>query len=128
MIPFAAMFRARDMRVNEYGRKTLELLVGDVASPTRELLMFAQHVVISWAAALPLLWWLGRTELGRGTRALVGLAYGTTFYVVVNSLLLPLAFGDPTPWRLGPATIVPSLFIHLVFGAVVAVLAPAEIA
>jgi hypothetical protein len=126
MIPFAAMFRANDMRVNEYGRKSLELLVGEVGSPTREILMFGQHMVISWSAALPLLWWLGRTEVGRGTRALVGLGYGTAFYIVVNSWLLPLAFGDPSPWRLGLATIVPSLFIHLVFGVVVAVFAPTK--
>ena len=33
MIRFAALFRAFGLRINEYGKKTLELVVGDVAPP-----------------------------------------------------------------------------------------------
>ena len=91
MIPFAALFRIFGLRINEYGRKTLELLVGEVASPLHDLLTFVQHMIISWVV-----------------------------YVAVNSLALPLAFGDPTPWQLGAGTVYPSLAVHLVYGLVLA--------
>jgi hypothetical protein len=39
--------------------------------------------------------------------------------VVVNSLALPLYFGDELPWQQGIATIIPSLVIHIIFGACV---------
>ena len=126
MIPFAAVFRAKGLRINEYGRKTLELLIGDVASPLREVLMFAQHLLISCLAALPLLLILGRVA-GRRRRILAGAAYGAGFYVAINSLILPLAFGDPTPWRLGLSTVAPSLFIHLVYGVVLGLTAPVNL-
>lgn len=118
MIPFAAVFRASGLRVNEYGRKTLALLVGDVAPPLHTLLTFVQHLVISWLVAVPLLLLLARVH-ERRLRLLTGAAYGAAFYVAVNSLALPFAFGDPTPWKLGFATVTPSLGIHLVYGLVV---------
>jgi hypothetical protein len=117
MIPAAAVFRARGLRVNEYGRKTLDLLVGEVSPPVHFTLTFVQHLVISVVAALPLLVVLGRIA-DRRTRLLVGTAYGAGFYVVMNSLALPIVFGDPTPWTLGFETIYPSLAIHLIYGAV----------
>jgi hypothetical protein len=119
MIPFAAVFRARGLRVNEYGRKTLALVVGDVPPGLHYLLTFVQHLVISWIASAPLLLLLAVLP-DRRARLLVGLAYGAAFYVAVNSLALPLAFGDPTPWTLGAGVVAPSLVIHLVYGAVVA--------
>jgi uncharacterized membrane protein YagU involved in acid resistance len=122
MIPFAAAFQRLGLRVNEYGRKTLGLFVGDVSPPVHYLLTFLQHLAISWVVAVPLLLLLGRFP-GRRDRILVGLAYGAAFYVAVNSLALPLAFGDPTAWQLGWAVVYPSLFIHLVYGATVAALA-----
>lgn len=122
MIPFAAVFRASGLRINEYGAKTLVLLVGEVAGPVHLLLTFAQHLVISWVASLPLLLAVGRVARRRD-RGLIGLAYGAAFYVVVNSLALPIAFGDPTPWQLGFETVYPSLVVHLVYGFVVAILA-----
>ncbi|MBK7951931.1 MAG: hypothetical protein IPK00_25050 [Deltaproteobacteria bacterium] len=121
MIPVAAIFRARGLRVNEYGRKTLELLVGDVAPALHFSLTFVQHLVISVLAALPLILVFERffgASGERRTRILVGAAYGAGFYVVMNSLALPLAFGDPTPWALGFETVYPSLAIHLIYGAV----------
>ena len=122
MIPFAWLFRARGLRVNEYGRKTLALVVGDVAPPLHTLLTFAQHMLISWLAAVPLLLALRRID-ARRTRLLVGAVYGAGFYVAMNSWALPLAFGDPTPWQLGFETVYPSLFIHLVYGVAIALTA-----
>ena len=122
MVPFAALFRFYGLRVNEYGRKMLELLAGDVAPPLHFVLTFVQHMVISWFAAVPLL--LALTVVyDRRMRMAAGAAYGAGFYVVMNSLALPIAFGDPTPWQLGFSTIYPSLTIHLVYGVVIAMLA-----
>jgi len=122
MVPFAMVFRARGLRVNEYGRKTLALLVGEVGPPWRDILMLVQHLMISWVAALPLLLLL-RSIPDRGARLAAGAAYGAVFYVGMNSLALPFAFGDPTPWQLGFDTVYPSLVVHLVFGVVVALVA-----
>jgi uncharacterized membrane protein YagU involved in acid resistance len=122
MIPFAAFFRSRGLRINEYGRKTLELVVGDVAPPLQHVLTFVQHMIISWTAAMPFLLLLPHMP-GRDARVAAGAAYGAGFYVVMNSLALPLAFGDPTPWQLGWATVYPSLTIHLIYGVVLALVA-----
>lgn len=46
--------------------------------------------------------------------------YGALYYVAVNSLALPLYFGDPLPWILGWAVVLPSLLVHVVFGVSVA--------
>lgn len=118
MIPFAALFRSQGLRVNEYGRKTLALLVGEVAPPLDTVLMFGHHMLISWSAAVPLLLALERID-ARRSRALAGAVYGAGFYTVMNSWALPLAFGDPTPWQLGFETVYPSLVIHLVYGVVI---------
>ncbi len=127
MIPFAAMFRALGLRVNEYGRKTLELLVGQVTVPLHYLLTLMQHLVISWMAAVPLLVLLGSIA-DRRVRLLIGAVYGAAFYAAVNSLALPFVFGDPTPWELGFDTIYPSLVVHIVYGLCVALVArPAAI-
>jgi hypothetical protein len=122
MIPFAAVFGAFGLRVNEYGRKTLELLVGHVAPPMHYLLAAIQHLVISWFAAVPLLLLMGSIADQRA-RFLAGAVYGAAFYAVVNSLALPFAFGDTTPWELGFATVYPSLVVHIVYGLSVALVA-----
>ena len=124
MIPAAAIFRARGLRVNEYGRKTLDLLVGEVAPALHFGLTFVQHLVISVVAAVPLLVLFDRVAPSRRARILLGTVYGAGFYVVMNSLALPLAFGDPTPWALGLETVYPSLTIHLIYGAVLGAVAP----
>lgn len=129
MIPFAAAFRARGLRVNEYGRKTLALLVGEVGAPLELVLGFAQHLVISWLAAVPLFVLFDRAGAwlaDRPRRMLFGAAYGAGFYVVMNSFALPIAFGDPTPWALGLETVYPSLTIHVVYGAVLGAAARAR--
>jgi uncharacterized membrane protein YagU involved in acid resistance len=122
MIPFAAVFGSLGLRVNEYGRKTLDLLVGDVVRPLHYVLGFVQHLVIGWLAAVPLLLLL-RGIAGRPARLLAGTVYGASFYVAINSFALPFAFGDPTPWGLGFATVYPSLVIHLVYGLAIALMA-----
>lgn len=119
MIPFAAVFRSFGLRVNEYGPKTLQLLVADAPAPLHSLLILIQHIVISWFAAVPLVVVLGGTS-DRPIRVLVGALYGAAFYIVVNSLALPFAFGDATPWSLGLVTVYPSLIVHVVFGVAVA--------
>jgi uncharacterized membrane protein YagU involved in acid resistance len=122
MVPFAAVFQRFGLRVNEYGRKTLALAVGDVPAPLHVLLTLIQHLAISWVVAAPLLLWIeGRSR--KRDRLVLGLAYGAIFYVVVNSLALPMAFGDSTPWELGLAFVYPSFVIHLVYGFTVAVVA-----
>ena len=115
MIPFAAVFRARGLRINEYGRKTLELVVGDVPPGLHDVLTLVQHVVISWILAVPFLL-VVRGVRDRGRAALLGAAYGAAMYLLLNAWALPVAFGDPTPWQLGFDTVYPSLVVHLVYG------------
>jgi len=122
MIPFAAVFRAFGLRINDYGNRTLELLVGEVVPPVHYLLTLTQHLVISWLAAVPLLLLMGGVADPRA-RLLIGAVYGATFYAAVNSLALPLAFGDPTPWQLGFDTVYPSLVVHIVYGLSVTLMA-----
>ena len=54
---------------------------------------------------------------------LLGMAYGAAMYALLNAWALPLAFGDPAPWRLGFDVAYPSLVVHLVYGAVLGWLA-----
>lgn len=118
MVPFGAVFRMFDLRINEYGRKTLELIVGVVSPQLHNVLNFVQHMIISWIAAVPLLLLLVHVT-PRRSRLVIGVVYGAVFYVALNSLALPFAFGDPTPWTLGFDTIYPSLVVHVVYGGVI---------
>jgi len=52
----------------------------------------------------------------RGAAITMGIAYGAAYYVAINSLALPLYFGDELPWNLGAAVITPSLVVHVAFG------------
>lgn len=112
MMPPGFIFQRFGMRVGHYGPKFAGLYLQD---PTPGIL-FAQHMVLGWISVLPLLWlplgtWTSRQSV------LVGAMYGALFYISVNSLALPLYFGDPLPWQLGAATVLPSLVVHLVYGA-----------
>jgi uncharacterized membrane protein YagU involved in acid resistance len=122
MMPFGFAFRAAGLRINEYGPKTLALLLPDLVPPMLAIAGFVQHLVISWGAALPFLAALAPGS-SRRARLLAGAAYGAGFYAAVNSLALPIAFGDPTPWELGFRTVAPSLVVHVVYGAVLALAA-----
>jgi len=116
MMPFGFLFRLLELRVGYYGPKLGALLFGE---PTR-FVLFLQHLVIGWVSALPLLLILVRLH-GTAAPMAIGAAYGLAYYVVVNSLALPLFFGDPTPWQLGFSFIYPSVLIHLVFGVCIGV-------
>jgi hypothetical protein len=114
MMPFGLLFRLLDLRIGYYGPKFAALLVDN---PTR-LELFLQHLVLGWVSALPLLVILVRLQ-GKADPMAIGAAYGLAYYVVVNSLALPLFFGDLTPWQLGFSFIYPSVIVHLVFGVCV---------
>lgn len=105
------LFKAMGSRVGHYGPKLGELLFGE-SSP---MLLFAQHLVIGWLSAVPLLLLFSFTQAT--SLILVGATYGIAYYVLVNSLALPLIFGDPMPWQLGLEFILPSLIVHIVYGA-----------
>jgi hypothetical protein len=120
MMPFGFAFRAAGLRINEYGPKTLALVLGELQPPFAGIAGFVQHLLISWIAAPPLL--VAAIPLAtRSRRALAGALYGAAFYVAVNSLALPALFGDPTPWELGAPVVLPSLIVHVVYGVVVGV-------
>ncbi len=112
MMPVGFVFQAMGLRVGHYGPKFAQLWV-DHPTP---LLLFAQHVVLGWVSALPLLWWLVFIA-GKSRPVLSGALYGSAYYVVVNSLALPLYFGDPLPWQLGLPTVIPSLLVHIIYGS-----------
>lgn len=117
MIPFAAVLRAQGLRVNEYGRKTLALLVSNEGPMAHGLLVFVQHLFISVLAAAPLIGILVSIR-SRAVRVLVGTLYGALFYACVNAWALPRLFGDPLPLELGFEVVYPSLLIHVVYGFV----------
>jgi len=114
MMPVGFAFRAAGLRVGHYGPKFASLFVSDPAPP----ILFAQHIFLGWVSALPLvlflLYWPAQNR-----SMLYGAAYGVLYYVLVNSLALPMYFGDELPWGLGIATITPSLVTHIVFGVVI---------
>jgi len=115
MMPLGGLFRALEMRVGHYGPKFAALYLED---PGR-LALFAQHLVLGWVSALPLCM-LPLHRCSFSAALGVGILYGVGYYVVVNSLALPLYFSDPLPWNLGIAVIIPSLVVHIAFGAAVA--------
>lgn len=112
MMPAGLLFQALGWRIGHYGPKFAALWI---AQPGPAVL-FLQHLVIGWVSTWPLLWALVRSPAGRWPIA-AGAVYGAGYYVAVNSLALPLAFGDPLPWQLGLKTVVPSLIVHVAFGA-----------
>lgn len=111
MMPPGFLFKAIGLRVGHYGPKLGEALFGE-PSP---MLLFAQHLVIGWLSAVPLLLLFGITQAM--SPILVGTMYGIAYYVLVNSLALPLIFGDTMPWQMGLEFILPSLIVHIVYGA-----------
>lgn len=112
IVPLSPLFKAAGLRIGHYGPKFAALFFDD----PQPWLLFLQHLIIGCASALPLLLVLAITGAGRRP-LLTGTAYGAAYYVIVNSLVLPIYFGDPLPWQLGAATVLPSLFGHVIFGA-----------
>ena len=119
MIPFGFLFQLLGLRVGHYGKKLLEVFFTDLSELTFRLLMFIEHFAIGWLSAVPLLILLVLIK-NRLPALLVGAIYGVAYYVVLNSFLLPLSFGDRTPWALGFSVMYPSLIIHIVFGVSIA--------
>lgn len=116
IMPLGPLFRSMGLRIGHYGPKFAALFIDNPA--TWQLV--AQHFVIGWLATLPFLITL-KYIAGTPMRLLAGVLYGAVFYVLINSLALPLYFGDPTPWQLGWPTIYPSLIGHIAFGLAIAV-------
>ena len=112
IVPLAPLFTWMGLRIGHYGPKFAALFVDD---PQRWML-FVQHMVIGWISAIPLLWVLLATPAGRQP-LISGAAYGAAYYVAVNSLALPIYFGDLTPWQLGWTTVLPSLIGHIAYGS-----------
>jgi len=116
IMPVGFLFRFLGLRIGHYGPKLGALLFGNVAEPWFQVLLLVQHFIIGWLSTAPLLLFLVFARY-RGSPILYGAIYGAGYYVVVNSLFLPIAFGDPTPWQIGLGTLYPSLIGHIIFGA-----------
>lgn len=119
MIPFGFLFQLLELRVGHYGKKLLEVFFTDLPPLTFRLLMFIEHFAIGWLSAAPLLILLVLSK-NRLPAWSVGATYCVVYYVALNSLALPLSFGDRTPWELGFSVMYPSLTIHIVFGVCIA--------
>jgi hypothetical protein len=111
IVPLSPLFNAMGLRIGHYGPKFAALFVND-PQPWQ---LFAQHLVIGWISAVPLLVILMLTSAARWP-LLAGAVYGAAYYVAVNSLALPLYFGG---WR----TVYPSLIGHIIFGLSIGVTA-----
>ena len=114
MMPFGAAFRAAGLRVGHYGPKFASLFVSDPGP----VFLFVQHIVLGWISALPLVAFL-LLRRPKVSPVALGALYGAAYYAVVNAVALPVYFGDKLPWVLGVGTVLPSLVIHVVFGAVI---------
>ena len=115
MIPIGLVLRyAFGLQVNAYGELVIVRLVGRLDP----LLLAIEHAVVSLAMAAPLVVFLNR--VGHRAAVPIGLLYGGSAWLIVNSLVLPAVFGQPTPWQIGPTAIWGSLTVHLVYGLVVA--------
>lgn len=95
-----------------------ELIVIRVAGHLDPVLLAIEHFAVSLAMAAPLVVILDR--LGDRAAPAAGLVYGGTSWFVVNTLILPWIFDQPTPWQVGSQAIWGSLIVHLTFGLVVA--------
>lgn len=122
MIPFGFVFQLLGLRVGHYGKKLLDVFLNNYSEMTFRLLMFIEHFVIGWLSAAPLLVLLVLLK-NRLAAWAVGAIYGLGYYVLLNSLALPLIFGDATPWALGVSVVYPSLVIHIIFGVSIALTA-----
>ena len=122
IMPLGVLFRFLGLRIGHYGPKLGALLFGNVAEPWFQVLLMLQHFVIGWLSTAPLLLFLVFARY-RGSPILYGAIYGAGYYVAVNSLFLPIAFGDPTPWQIGLDTVYPSLVGHIIFGISIALTA-----
>lgn len=120
MVPVGGLLRRAGYDVNEYGEAVVETAFGTPPAVIEVVLLLGLHLGVSIGAAIPLVVLLERAGTRLPALAL-GLGYGAGWWALVNSLLLPALYGRRTPWTIGVADIWPSLLVHLVFGAAVAV-------
>lgn len=119
MVPFGLLFSMLGLRINHYGQKIILLLFSDFPPGLRFILFVFEHVIVSWVAAIPLIMML--LIYRQISPVILGILYGIVFYVFINSLFLPLVFGDVIPWQLSfTKAILPSLLVHMVYGATIA--------
>lgn len=121
MVPVGLVLNATGFQVNKYGELLLEKVLGQFLYSA----MAIEHFAISIAMAVPLVALL--TLRRQRHPILLGLGYGAAIWFVVNSLALPIAFGQSTPWQLGVNALWPSLLVHVVYGLVVAAVATRDI-
>ena len=112
MIPPGILFKYFDLHIGNYGPKFGAFLFGEI----NPIMLFIQHIIISCLSAVPLIILFAKTSCKR-IPILTGIIYGVIYYLVVNSLVLPISFKDQTPWELGFNYIYPSLVIHIIYGA-----------
>lgn len=120
MVPFGLLFNMLGLRINHYGQKIILLLFSDFPSGLRFVFFILEHLIVGWVAAIPLVMLLF-ILYRQISPVILGILYGIVFYVLINSLLLPLAFEDVTPCQLSfTNAILPSLLVHIVYGATIA--------
>ncbi len=112
MVPPGVLFKYFGLHIGNYGPKFGAFLFGEI----NPMMLFIQHIVISCLSAIPLILLFAKTNCYRKP-ILTGTIYGVIYYLIVNSLLLPIFFKDQTPWELGFNYIYPSLIVHIIYGA-----------
>jgi uncharacterized membrane protein YagU involved in acid resistance len=114
MVPVGMALLAAGLEVNKYGQLLIERVLGQFLYSA----MAIEHFAVSIALAVPFV----ALQLRRPSRhtVLLGAGYGALAWLLVNSLALPVVFGQPTPWQLGVSAIWPSLLVHVVYGLVLA--------
>lgn len=112
MVPVGMVLLSAGYEVNKYGELVIRQLLGQFLYSA----MAIEHFAISVGMAVPFVAVLARRPMRHPV--LLGAGYGAFAWLAVNSLALPLAFGQPTPWQLGIDAIWPSLLVHVVYGLV----------
>lgn len=117
MMPAGFLFKYFGLRVGHYGNKLGAVLFGGVGEPLLQALLLAQHFVIGWLSAIPLLMFMIFVREYRPSRLLLaGALYGALYYLLINAFVLPLSFDDPLPLQMGFNVVYPSLIVHILFG------------
>lgn len=122
MVPIGLVIRqGLGLDVNVYGELAAQMLLGSTAPPA----LLAVHAAVSIALALPIAWCATRSRIA-GWKW--GVAWGIGGWLVLNTWLLPLAFGRPSPWASGANALWPSFVVHVVYGVVAGAMAAALLA
>lgn len=98
-------------------------MIASMVGSDSAMVGFGIHIMISLAIGLGLTVPFGGLLTGYGRGALIGLAYGALWWVLGPLLLMPLMMGMPSFGF--DANSLPSLMGHLVYGAILGVVAVA---